>query len=77
MRQLHDGLGSLVAPDEREFRPHVSLLYGRIEEATRRAVVNELSDSAPRGISLGSCRVVDTSGDPDAWVTRATFQLGA
>ncbi len=75
LTRLHDELGRM-APDQRVFRPHVSLLYGRVEEPARRAVVDELATWTPRAITLGSLCVVDTSGDDtDAWRGLASFPL--
>ena len=59
------------------FRPHLSLLYGRLEAPERAAVLRELGGTLEVAFEAARLHVFRTQGPPRAWRRRGAFPLGA
>ena len=59
------------------FRPHVSLVYGRLDAARRDTLQAALRPKVPAGINARHLDLIRTDGTPDAWRRLGRFDLGA
>jgi hypothetical protein len=64
-----------AGPDR--FRPHLSLVYGRLDERARRELVSELEGALPLPLVVEASRVEihSTAGPPRRWKLAASFGL--
>ncbi|HXB57040.1 MAG TPA: 2'-5' RNA ligase family protein [Vicinamibacteria bacterium] len=58
------------------FRPHLSLLYGRLEPPERAAVLQELGGTLELAFEASRLHVFRTQGPPRDWRPRGAFPLG-
>jgi 2'-5' RNA ligase len=73
--QAHDLAGAALDVVEEPFRPHLSLVYGRLGDAEKRAARRAAGDLAC-AFTARELRVMDTSGDVEAWRRLAGYSLG-
>jgi len=59
------------------YMPHLSLAYGDLSDATKRAVALEASALAGRLVPLDRLQLWDTSGPVEAWALVRSFALAA
>ncbi len=64
-----------VRPDP-EYRPHLSLLYGELDEATKGAIADRIGRQWNEAARLDRLDVVKTEGDPESWVRWLSVPLG-
>ena len=63
-------------PTTKEYFPHLSLMYGDVEEAEREKVAHELqAANVPRSITCSMIAVVDSRGPADQWKIVDRVQL--
>jgi 2'-5' RNA ligase len=63
--------------DDAPFEPHLSLVYGELQPATREALFRELAPVVPTSFELQILEVVRTEGPVAAWRCLRRLELGA
>jgi 2'-5' RNA ligase len=61
--------------DDRPFDPHLSLVYGRLDDEPGRRLAEEIAQKAPSRLRLGALEVVRTEGPVATWQSVARFPL--
>jgi putative hydrolase of the HAD superfamily len=77
LRGAHVGARAAFAGTaQTPFRPHLSLLYGRLEPSQRAAVLRELGGTLEVAFEASRLHAFATEGPPRAWRRRGAFPLG-
>jgi 2'-5' RNA ligase len=67
---------SAFAPgDEEPFEPHLSLVYGLLDEEQKGRLAGELAAKVPGRVRLGAIEIVRTEGPVETWQSVARFPL--
>jgi 2'-5' RNA ligase len=61
--------------DERTYEPHLSLLYGHLDETARSRAVADAASRTPPQVTLVTLEVVRTEGAVEDWRSVARFAL--
>ena len=64
-----------VRPDP-EYRPHLSLLYGELDEAAKEAIAHRIGRRWDEPARLDRLEVVKTEGGPESWTRSLSVRLG-
>lgn len=64
-------------PEDAQFMPHVSLLYGALDAATKERILDDIGRRLNVRCTVTRIALVDYRGPPPAWRRVQTFALGA
>ena len=59
----------------RNYRPHLSLMYGHVASSVKRQVIGRLGRELHRSFEVDCLHVFSTEGPPEEWFKLATFDL--
>jgi 2'-5' RNA ligase len=65
--QAHQQASTVFGQVEREFLPHISLFYGKLSQAIKTKLRQELFSKIPAKITLNRLVLVDVSGAIESW----------
>lgn len=72
----HAQAGMTFAPPDAPYEPHLSLVYGALDDAARAALVPELRQGLPVAFGVNSLEVWRTSGPVGDWKRLAGWSFG-
>lgn len=76
LMHAHDRAGQIFQLDSSEFHPHLSLMYGCIDDATRDTIGRDI-DTPAGSFLVDSIHVYRTQGTTDAWEKLGEYAFGA
>jgi 2'-5' RNA ligase len=68
--------GDLVNAEERDFMPHLSLMYGDVSVEAKEEAVKQLGGRLEVAFPVRSLYLAETDGRPEDWRTAGSFPLG-